>query len=180
MDIGLTGTNASGKTTVLRYLTSKGFLHFSLSDILRDELKARQLEASRENLIQIGNELRNNFGASVLADRIIQKLDSQNSVIDSIRNPSEVAVLRKLPDFILLSLDAPIEARFQRAQMRQRQENATTLEEFKKMEDLEKSSDPNAQNIVACMNLADYKIFNDSTPAKLFKALDEILARAKL
>ena len=59
MIIGLTGANASGKGEAAGYLKSKGFAYYSLSDILREEAKLRGIEPSRENLIKLGNELRN-------------------------------------------------------------------------------------------------------------------------
>ena len=39
MIIGITGSYASGKDTVASILQEKGFIHYSLSDILREELK---------------------------------------------------------------------------------------------------------------------------------------------
>ena len=70
MIIGLTGTNAAGKSTLLNFLISKGFNNFSLSDIIREELVKRGIEISRQNLIDIGNEMRAKYGASILADKI--------------------------------------------------------------------------------------------------------------
>jgi dephospho-CoA kinase len=58
MIIGITGPNASGKDTVADILEEKGFIHYSLSDILREELKKSNKEEIRKNLIKIGNELR--------------------------------------------------------------------------------------------------------------------------
>ena len=87
MLIGLTGRNAAGKGEVAKHLETKGFQYYSLSDAIRDEIRSRGQDLSREALIQTGNELRQQFGASVLADRILQRLDDdKNYVIDSIRN----------------------------------------------------------------------------------------------
>jgi len=56
--VGLTGPNAAGKGEVARYLVSRGLAYHSLSDIIRDESARRGLPATRENLIEIGNDLR--------------------------------------------------------------------------------------------------------------------------
>ena len=56
--IGLTGRNASCKGTVASFLKKSSFVYHSLSDTLRNELKRRNLEESRDNLIMIGNSLR--------------------------------------------------------------------------------------------------------------------------
>jgi len=172
--LGLTGTNAAGKTSLLEYLIRKGFSTCSLSDILRVELEHRQQPITRANLIQIGNELRHRFGAGVLAERIVQQLTAEKLVIDSIRNPSEIKVLRRLKNFFLLAIDAPIEIRFQRAILRQRNESATDLEAFRQIERLESSQDPNAQNIPACMAEADFKIYNDSSKENLYLQLEKV------
>ena len=42
MIIGLTGKNGSGKGEVVNFLTQAGFVPYSLSDILREELKKRR------------------------------------------------------------------------------------------------------------------------------------------
>ena len=107
---GLTGKNASGKGTVAEILKKKNFTYHSLSDSLRDELKSLKKEETRENLIDIGNELREKGGPGVLADKLMPKLNSENNhIVDSIRNPLEVISLRKetlLRRFFLISVDA--------------------------------------------------------------------------
>ncbi len=175
MIIGLTGTNASGKTTLLNYLLSKNFESHSLSDVIRDELVRQKLEPTRQNLIDIGNQLREKCSASILADRIKSKLLTSNAVIDSIRNSSEVRSLRCLKNFYLIAIDASVEKRFQRAKKRGRIENATTLDEFIKIENKEKNSNKNHQNIVACMAEADYTIQNDKDEKHLYNNIEYIL-----
>ena len=98
--VGLTGPNASGKGEVARFLEGKGFSLCSLSDVVRQEATRRGLDHSRENLIRTGTALREQFGEGVLAQRTLPKI-SQRSVVDSIRNPGEIQVLRTLPGFHL-------------------------------------------------------------------------------
>ena len=176
MIIGLTGTNASGKTTIVDHLVSQNFEHHSLSDILREELSRLELEPTRENLIRIGNDLREKQGASVLADNIRAKLSSKNAVIDSIRNPAEVLSLRKLDNFCLVAVDAPAAVRYQRAIDRKRVENINTLDEFIQMENREKSSNSNHQNIVDCIKQADFKIDNTGRVDELKQSVDKIIS----
>ena len=92
--VGLTGTNGAGKGEAAAYLGTKGYGYLSLSDVLREELAARGLAASRDNLIAVGNELRARFGPDVLARRTMAKVLGP-TVIDSIRNPREVDYLRR-------------------------------------------------------------------------------------
>jgi dephospho-CoA kinase len=176
--IGLTGTNGAGKGTVAEYLKKIGFSYHSLSDAIRDELKSQNLEASRENLIGAGNNLRESFGPSILALRISRKLiDGNNYVVDSIRNPHEINALRERVNFHLLAIDAPIELRYQRCLARGRNESAATLEEFRIIEDREKSGDETAQQIHRCMEMADLKIINSGSVEELNSELESVLKK---
>jgi len=172
--IGLTGTNGAGKGEVAAWLRTKGYACHSLSDVLREELAARGLEAARDNLIRIGNELREKFGADVLARRIMARVTGP-TVIDSIRNPAEVERLRKEDGFILLAVDAPAPLRFERARRRGRDESAATLEEFLRKEAEERSSNPAAQQIHRCFEMADAVVSNDGTLEELHSRLEAFL-----
>src|SRR5687767_1489256 len=131
MIIGLTGKNASGKGEVAAYLQERGFTSYSLSDVLRDELKKINKPITRDNLTWLGNELRNEFGPSVLADKILDKIeDDHHYVIDSFRNPEEVIAFRRTKEFVLLSVEASPAKRFERIKSRNRESDPRTLAEF--------------------------------------------------
>src|SRR5437868_6054479 len=122
MLIGLTGRNASGKGEVAKYLEKKSFYYYSLSDVIRDEIKKRGLAMTREVLIETGNDLRQTYGPAVLAQRILSRIeDDKNYVIDSIRNPHEVHALRNAKNFKLVNVDAPLRLRFERLSARARE-----------------------------------------------------------
>jgi dephospho-CoA kinase len=158
---GLTGRNASGKGEAARILRKLGYQYRSLSDIVREEAAARQLPSSRENLIAIANELRRRDGPGVLAARTVPLLAPGNHVIDSIRHPAEVEILRHAGALLLIAVDAPIELRFARARGRGRDESAGTLDEFRTMEDRERTRETNAQQLDATFELADHVVVND-------------------
>jgi dephospho-CoA kinase len=178
MIIGLTGKNAAGKGEVAAYLNAKGFAYFSLSDELREEAKRAGIEQSRENLIELGNSLREKFGAGYLAKKINAKIKSsgaKNSVIDSIRNLEEIAELRKNRNFVLVAVDAPIELRFQRAMQRKRAGEANSLEEFRMLEERENFKNKTGQQLNECVKSADEMIVNDGSLEQLHKKVDELL-----
>jgi len=179
MIIGLTGRNAAGKTEVSEYLKSRGFEYFSLSDEIREEIRNRKLEITRDLLIEVGNELRSRFGPGVLAERILRRLGHErNYVIDSIRNPSEVEVLRSRGDFTLLGVEADRTSRFERSRLRGREGAVRTLEEFIQEEERELSSnDPASQQLIATQKMADVVLRNDDSIEGLHCRLDELLPR---
>jgi dephospho-CoA kinase len=172
--IGLTGTNGSGKTEAAEFFQKKGFARFSLSDEIREELSRRGEAPSRNNMIRMGNELRERFGADVLARRLLDKI-SGRAVVDSIRNPEEVRFLRKRQGFILLALDAPLELRYHRITLRGRDESVSTLEAFAAKEREEMAGTANGQRLKACLEMADVLIVNDGSLADLTRKLEAFL-----
>ncbi len=176
MVIGLTGPNASGKGEVANYIKSKGFIYYSLSDILRREAKKQGIKPLRENLIKLGNDLRKKSGSSVLADLLMNELSKDgNCIVDSIRNPDEVSTLRKIPGFTMLGIDAPLKKRFERSLKRERPGDAKTLQDFIEKEEKENKENPQNQQLKKCLLMADLVIINDSSIKELHKKIDETL-----
>src|SRR6266550_3866268 len=157
MLIGLTGRNAAGKGEVARYLAKKSFYYYSLSDVIRDEIRSRGLPLTRECLILIE--------------------DDKHYVIDSIRNPSEVNAFRAAKHFRLIRVEAPLEVRFQRILARRRESDPQTLEEFKELEIREAEGDDTSQNLVKVELMAEHTLINDSTLERLYPQIDELLVR---
>jgi len=172
--IGLTGTNGSGKGEAATYFKKRGYAYFSLSDVIRDALRNDGKEDTRDNLIEKGNELRKKYGPDILARLAMEKVQDK-TVIDSIRNPSEVEYLRKEKEFIPLAIDAPVELRYERVKRRGRQESASTLEEFIKKEKEEMTDSEKGQQLHSCMKMADFIIMNDGTLEDLHLKLEEIV-----
>jgi dephospho-CoA kinase len=173
--VGLTGPNASGKGEVAKHLAGLGFAVHSLSDVVRDTATALHLEHTRDNLIATGNRLREEGGPGALARRILERLTGP-SVVDSIRAPGEVEVLRTLPRFVLLGIDAPLALRFDRSLRRGRVGDGATLEEFARKEARENSRTETGQQLQRTLALADVIIDNDATLQVLHERVRTALA----
>ena len=179
MIIGLTGTNGAGKTVTANHLQAKGFDFCSLSDEIREELERLDRPATRENLIEMGNRLRAEFGSAVLAERVKAKLrPDHHYVVDSIRNPSEVESLRRGGDFHLLHLDAPADVRYERVRQRGGDRLPKSQQQFIEQERREvESDDPSHQQLRACYELADETVINDSGLDDLKAKVDSVAKR---
>ncbi|MBI2265504.1 MAG: AAA family ATPase [Armatimonadetes bacterium] len=179
MIIGLTGKNAAGKGAAAEFLKTKGFAYHSLSDIIREEVRKRGLEPTRDNLIAKGRELRAHHGTGYLAERIMERLEpGQNTVADSFRHEDEVAVFRRLSEFYLIAIQAEPEVRFERVCSRGRENDPRTLEEFQEVERQEGTSlRAEGQNLTATEALADHVITNNGTLEELQKSLADLLPR---
>ena len=184
MIIGLTGKNAAGKGEAANYLKLKGFAYYSLSDVIREEATEMGLLHSRDNLINLGNEMRTKFGAGCLAKKINEKIFEYKKkfssgnvffVIDSIRNPYEVLELEKNADFILLGITAPIELRLERMIKRGRVGDAKTLKELKEHEQRENLNKNTSQQLDVTLKTAKIIIANDGSLEELHKKIDKLM-----
>lgn len=178
MIIGLTGKNGSGKGEVARFLQDAGFQYHSLSDILREEIRKKGQRITRERLIETGTRLREKAGLGVLAERTLAKLSTdRNYVVDSIRNPEEVRVLRRRNDFYLIKVTAPRPVRFRRIKARRRESDPRTLRQFIRVEEREFGSrNPAAQQLLKTEKMATLSIDNRGN----LKTLREEVRKAAL
>ncbi len=172
--IGLTGTNGSGKGAAAEFFMSHGYAYLSLSDLIREELRGKNLEVSRDNLIKMGNDLRKNHGADILARRTMEQVRGK-TIIDSIRNSKEVAYLQSQENFMLLAVDAPPKIRYERVTIRGRNESAQTLEEFVAKENEEMTGLEKGQQLQRCMRMADHLISNKGTLKEFHRKLEAYL-----
>jgi dephospho-CoA kinase len=177
LHVGVTGFNAAGKGEVTEYLKRKGFKSISLSDILRIEAKNQNLEPTRENLTQLGKTMRQQLHPGFLAEKALFHIDqNEKHVIDSIRHPYEIKILKQhLRPFLLIGIDAPVAMRFERSQLRGRQENASNIDEFIAREQAEMKDNLNAQQLHKCMELCDFLIINDGSRDELEDKIDQAI-----
>jgi len=174
--IGLTGPNAAGKGEAAAALRALGFTYHSLSDAVREAALQRGRTTGRDDLILTGNELRREGGAGILAELTLPKL-GERDLVDSIRNPAEVAVLRRVPGFFLLGVTALPEVRFERARRRQgRGDAVASLQSFLDKEAEENTADPAAQQLGATFALADRIITNDGSIEELHQSIRALVA----
>lgn len=185
MIIGLTGTLASGKGVVSDFLKEKGFVYLSLSNEVREIAKEKKIEITRENLQNSANQLRHEKGAGVFAEIVKEKIINQQyskAVVDGIRNPAELEVLKKLKNFFLVAVDAPKEIRFKRMFERNRESDPKTWEDFLKVDTRDLGEeDEKGQQVGKCMEKADFNLINDSSfdeaKAKVKELYDKILLK---
>jgi dCMP deaminase len=179
MIIGITGSFCAGKDTVAKYLQEKhGFGHVSLSDLIREELKQKNIPITRENLQDYANKVRANQGHSYFAEKALKKIDkTANFVVTSIRHPAEVKALQQDSSFFLVFVDAPTAVRFKRMQSRteRKEDDAKTLKEFVASENKEMAKSGPGQQLGECKKLAKIVLNNESTEDKLSLKVDNIV-----
>ncbi len=177
MIIGLTGSLAAGKEVVSDFFKEKNFVYFSLSQEVRSVAKERGIELTRKNLQDLGNELRETEGIGVLAKRILNKIkenSNPNIIVDGIRNPAEIDVLKELNNFFLIAVDAPKKIRFDRFVKRNRESDPKIWEEFLKVDARDKGEGESetGQGVGKCMGRADFTLENNSTLEEIQNKLE--------
>ncbi|MEN8159573.1 MAG: AAA family ATPase, partial [Myxococcota bacterium] len=178
MILGIAGPYASGKGEAVAFLGARSFAVHSLSDVIRAELAHQGLNETRERMIETGNALREAEGPGALAKRLLVELPAdRNVVVDSIRHPAEVEVLRAASGrFRLIWIDAEEATRLARIQSRGRNGDPTSLSELRRLEGLERgSADPATQQLDAVRAMADEVIANDGTVEELHEQLQRLL-----
>jgi dephospho-CoA kinase len=181
--IGITGTLGAGKGTIVNFLSKeKGFLHFSVREFITDEIIRRGMPVNRDSMVFVANDLRKSNSPSYIIDCLYEKakIADKNSIIESIRTPGEVQSLRKKGGFYLLAIDADPEIRYERIRLRHSTTDHISYETFLENEKREMESlDPNAQNISKCMQLADFKLWNNGTVEQLNLEVEAVMIKIR-
>ena len=179
--IGITGTLGAGKGTIVDYLVKKkNYVHFSVRDFITREIKRRNLEVNRDNMVLVGNDLRSKFGSSYIVEEIFKEAEKtkKDCVIESLRTAGEIEALRKKGNFTLFAVDALPEIRFERVTARKSSTDDVSFQKFLDDEKREMtSSDPNKQNLAKCISMANNNLINNGTIEELEKDVEEILKK---
>jgi deoxycytidylate deaminase len=119
--IGLVGPFGSGCSYVAQKIVEKNSYELlSLSDVLRQKYKEKypKKKATRKELQKFGDYIRETEGSAYLAEEICKRIDeddSKNYIVDSIRNPEEINLLRKsFAGFFLFGIFAEPDIRWER------------------------------------------------------------------
>ena len=175
MLVGLTGRNASGKSTFVEWFSAKGLRSVSCSDSIRAWLSEQGIESTREALIEGGRELRRQGGGGGLAEMLPEILSGADAVGDAIRTPAEVEALRERGAFFLIEVRADQGARGERLNQRGRAGDPVDKEVFLEQEEAEASSkDEAGQALDATAEMADIVSDNDGTLEELERKLEEV------
>jgi len=180
MIIGITGTNGSGKGTIVEYLVKKhGFVHLSVGDFLKKQLIKQNKEINRTSLQNMGNKLRNKFGPDFITKELFKEAlrHNQDVIIESIRNPKEAKFILRNGGY-LIAVDADQKLRYKRITARGSEKDFVTFEEFKVQERREfQETDSNAQNLPKFIEMENVTINNNGTVKKFHEKIKKAIKK---
>ena len=164
----------TGKGEIAKKLKNQGYKYISLSDMVRQEADKRDIKHTRENLQDIGNELRTNYGPGILARRTRETIEAEEGaafgtgkwVIDGIRNPHEAAEVKRMPKGHLLAVTSSLTTITSRVRTRKRpgEENLTKEDVFEKLKrESGIGEDEGGQQVQRCLEMSEFLIINEGS-----------------
>jgi len=181
MIIGITGTNGSGKGTVVEYLVQKGFSHFSGREFITEEIVRRGMPVNRDSTNVVANDLRKTHHPAYIAEQLLARAQEQegNAIIESIRAIGEAEFL-KSKGALIWGVDADRKTRYERSVLRGTALDKISFEKFCEQEDREMNQKKKFDmNIAGIMAIADHVFTNDGTLEELHAQVEKVLSEIK-
>ncbi len=140
--LAFVGAPAAGKTEAASVARELGIPVIVMGDVIRAELKRRNIPLNDANAGRIATELRQREGMDAIAKRCIPYIEATGSdvvVVDGIRGIAEVEAFKeRFGDlFTLVCIHAPLQVRYSRLRARGRGDDTLSFEEFRKREERE-------------------------------------------
>jgi dCMP deaminase len=170
--IGLTGSMGCGKGEIVKILEGEGFSYITLSMMVREEARRRGIAEEREQLMEVGNQMRNDAGAGVLGLRALEKIlssDQDKWVIDGIRNPAEILAIRKCNNVYIVGVVANKDILVDRILSRARESDSAFRDDvLRKIEREWGLGEPEeGQQVGKCMEMVDFILENEGSLEEL-------------
>jgi dephospho-CoA kinase len=164
----------SGKGVFRRTVQRMDYPVVIMGDVVREEVKQRNLKPTPENLGKTMLNLRELEGSAAVAKRCVPKLKKATGrivVVDGVRSLAEVEEFKKhFPNFILIAIHASPKARYQRLFRRRRSDDPTNWENF-----MERDLRELGVGMGAVIAAADHTIVNEGTVAQLKKKIQQVI-----
>lgn len=141
--IGLVGEKGSGKGTFTRILKElipqKNIVCIRFSDLLKETLILWDILLTRENLQDIAVVMDKGFGKGTVTHAVYKRIEKEKAdivIIDGVRWPTDVDMIRKFKHNFLIYITAGLKIRYERIKARKEKtgEEKTNLRQFLKEE----------------------------------------------
>lgn len=176
--LGLMGMPGAGKSVVVDVAKQMGYDVVVMGDVVREEVRKRGLECTPENLGKIMIELRQQYGASVIAKKCMPKIieaAKKKVIVDGIRSSAEIEEFKKhFANFTLIAIIASPETRFKRVYQRKRSDDPKDWKIFQERDMRELSV-----GLGEAIAKADYTIENEDNLQTVKQHVEEVLRKVE-
>lgn len=180
MIVGITGSFGAGKGAVVDYLVrQKGFIHYSASGFITQEIIRRGLPIDRDAMIAVGNELRATHGPAYIIEALYEQASAAggDAVIEALRAVAEVRKIKELGG-VVLGVDADPKVRYERAFARGSEKDNVPYDTWIEQEKRESNpDDPTKQNIFGALKESDFVIENNGSLEELHTQIEQFFKK---
>ena len=164
--VGIAGMPGAGKGVFQRTIENMGYPVVTMGDVVRTEVKRRNLAPTPENMGKVMLNLRELDGPAAIAKQCIPVLKQTTGkivVIDGIRSLVEVDEFKKeFPNFVLVAVHASPKTRYNRLYRRRRSDDPPDWNTF-----MERDLRELGIGMGSVISVADYMIINEGTITQL-------------
>ncbi len=172
------GMPGSGKGIFSEVARELGVPVYVMGDIVREETIKRGLEPTPSNLNYVARRLREEYGQSVVAERVGEKILGDKKefvVVDGSRSLYELEVFKKIGEVVVVAIHASPHTRYNRLRRRGRPGDPRNWEEFRERDRVELSF-----GIGSLISLADYVVVNEGSIEEFREKAKKLLEGLRL
>ena len=165
----LVGLARSGKDTVADFIVNKyNFVKYTFSDVLKEQLEQKEITATKERMLELGDLLRQQMGMDAVAQLLDKKIiEKDKLILVGPRSIEEIEYFKKkFSDIKIIKVVAGKDERFER----KIEANQSETEFFERDQ-----KDLKTKGLQKALNIAELQINNFETKEELQKEIDTVM-----
>ncbi len=166
----------AGKGVFRKIVQNLGYSVVTMGDVVRAEVKRRNLKPTPENMGKVMLNLREVAGPVAIAKQCVPTLKQKTGkmvVIDGIRSLVEVEEFKKhFPDFVLIAVHSSPKTRYKRLVNRKRSDDPPNWGIF-----MERDLRELGIGMGSVISVADYMIINEGSINQLKNKISQLVAK---
>lgn len=174
----LTGMPGCGKEEFLRIAEGSGYDIVRMGDVVRERAEQNGISMTDKGVGTFADRERKDHHYGIWAERTVDRLGEEKTVIDGVRSPEEVETFKEEIEkgLFIVAIHASPETRYERLKKRAREDSPETKEEFDERDERELNwglGDVIARADKMVVNEGSLQRFQEEVE-ELFEGLDDL------